>query len=134
MAGEVKLTNAKSKIKPRETSISFEERADEIFKNSEALKEQATKVASDFVKLFDNKIISENRKELHKEIEQKVFNDCITLALALNTDETQPEGYGNVAWQILLAKMLLRQHYRINDLEYQIVKLQEFNKLQEKLK
>ena len=106
----------------------------DLFKNSEALKEQATKVASDFVKLFDNKIISDNRKELHKEIEQKVINDCITLALALNTDETQPEGYGNVAWQILLAKILLKQHYRINDLEYQVVKLQEFHKSQEKLK
>ena len=119
MAGKVKLTNVKSKIKPKETSVSFEERADEIFKNSEALKEQATKVASDFVKLFENKIVSENRKELHQEVERKVFNDCISLALALNTDETQPEGYGNVAWQILLAKMLLKQHYRINDLEYQ---------------
>ena len=121
----VKLTNKKSPEKQRASSREeFEKNANQFMENKQEQIKIAIELAKQFKEILQDKTLVENKGPISKEIEKDVISKLIALAMVINQDESQPEGYGSVAIIQLLLKMMLSQRDAYNELDFKVSRLE----------
>lgn len=117
----VKLKSDRSTIPHplKETpSEAFDKRVNDSVNNNERIKTEAWELSSKFVKILQDTTLPENRGPIQKDHEKNIINKLISIAIDLNTDETQKEGIGSVGLATLLFNCVLKQRDIINQLRY----------------
>lgn len=117
----VKLKNDRSTIpkSPKETpKEAFDAAVKSAVDKNDKVKYDAWELSSKFVKILQDTTLSENRGPVQKDYERDVINKLISIAIDLNTDETQKEGIGSVGLITLLFNCVLKQRDVVNQLRY----------------
>lgn len=107
----------------------FDERADATIKHVTEKGDHAVNVISRFLKMTEDRTLSENRGGIANDVEREIRQELIQLALDMNNDETEEDnGKGSVVVLSVVTKILLVFRDRLNRLEY------ENNQLKNELK
>ncbi len=110
--------------KKKPSSQEFTEQVKGLEGKSASYKAKAAQLASDFVKILDDKTLPQNKNVFAKEIEKETIANMIQLATEINSDQYEQEGMGSLGWIVLLLKISLSQRDKINLLEYSLSELQ----------
>lgn len=123
----LKINNNKSSIEAPSTEIAdnFKQKAAETFNKIESYKQRMWELSGRFKSILEDKTLPENKTILSKNLDKEILEKLITLASEMNTDQTQPEGFGSATIEMLLMKMLLLQNDKINTLSYQLSQLEK---------
>ena len=122
----VKLTNKKTPEKEDAHSReNFEKAADNFIKNKQEQIKNALELAKQYKELLLDKTLISNKSPITKDIEKEIISNLVALAMVINQDESQPEGYGSVAIIQLLLKMLLVQRDAYNELDFKVSRLEK---------
>lgn len=124
----LKITNQNSSIPepPKQSpKEAFDEKATVAAKRMNDYKTRTWELSGQFKQLVQDRTLQENKSPISKDIETELLNKLVVLALEIDADESQPEGFGSTALCMLLMKMLLLQRDMLNTLAYAIDKLEK---------
>ena len=93
--------------------------------NTKKLAEQVKLASDNYIKLVSKKTTSENKTTDQKELENRVINELITLAVKINEDPSQPLAAGAIGLNSLLLRVILHQRDVNNDLAYNCFKMKQ---------
>jgi hypothetical protein len=118
----------KNKNQSQKRTSTLEEDINVLLKNKQETHMKIAELSSVFMSFVRDKTIPENKSSSDDIHEKEVVNSLIKLCLALNSDQTEPEGIGSIGLGSLLIHALLEQRNIINGLRYKIHKLESENK------
>jgi len=122
----LKISNESSMFAPPEKpEESFDEKAKKVISKVEGRKADCAKLASQFVGILNDKILSVNKSPITKDIEKEVVGKLVALASEINSDESEDEGMGSMAVITLLMRSILIQRDKINELAYEVDKIKK---------
>jgi hypothetical protein len=99
----------------------FDDNADKTVKYHQEQSSRAVQVIQRYMKMTDDKTLSQNKGSIANDVEREIRQDLIQLALDLNNDEFEEDnGKGSVVVLSALTKVLLQYRDRINQLEFEI--------------
>ena len=116
----IKLDNKRSRFANKVGGEEFEKKATEHFENDEEIKKKAFQLSSQFVSFIKDKTLPENKGPIQKDLESDVARQIVDISLALNNDQTKPEGIGSAGCIMLLLRSVLIQRDIINELSYKV--------------
>lgn len=127
MARGLKIDNKNSKVPdPPANRLEFlDKAAKEAAARLDDYKKRSWDLGLKFKAMIEDRVLSENRSPLSRDLEQEVLNKLSALASEINADEVQPEGTGGVALSQLLMKMMLLQRDTINNQGFKIDQLEK---------
>jgi hypothetical protein len=108
-----------SKKQNKPTYSDFEKNINDIQKNDIQIKNEASKLSSEFNSLLTSTTLEENISPLKKDSELQVIQGLCKTAMSLNADTSKPEGIGSVGIINLILRALLKQRNIINSLNYE---------------
>lgn len=124
----LKLTGDKSryaqKSTPNPTTEDFENAVAGMKNDEIEIKNRIADASTKYRSLLRDRTVSENKSPLKQSLEKEVIKELSDLGLVLNNDQQRPEGIGSIGLCNLLMQMNLQQRDQINDLSYEVVKLQ----------
>jgi hypothetical protein len=124
----LKINNQNSSIpeppKQSEKEV-FDEKATVAAKNMEAYKVRTFELSTQLKHILQDRTLTDNKSPISKDIETETLNKLVVLALEIDADESQPEGFGSTALGMLSMKMLLLQRDTINSMAYAIEQLEK---------
>jgi hypothetical protein len=103
----------------------FDEQATEAAKRMNAYKVRTFELSGQFKQIIQDRTLAENKSPISKDIENETLNKLVVLALEIDADQSQPEGFGSTALGMLTMKMLLLQRDTINAMAYTIEQLEK---------
>jgi hypothetical protein len=130
MNSGLKIKNKNQTLKSSPSSL--EEDAYKLVKNKNEINVKIAELSAKYMSFVRDKTITDNKSANDTSNEKAVINNLINLCLALNADETEPEGIGSIGLCSLLSHAILEQRNIINDLKYEIHKLKLDNKANKK--
>jgi len=130
MNSGLKIKNKNQTLKSNPSSL--EEDAYKLVKNKNEIHIRIAELSAKYMSFIRDKTITDNKSANDISNEKSIINNLINLCLALNADETEPEGIGSIGLCSLLSHALLEQRNIINDLKYEIHKLKNENKINKK--
>jgi hypothetical protein len=99
----------------------FDDNADKTVKYHQEQSSHAVQVIQRYMKMTEDKTLSQNKGSIANDVEREIRQDLIQLALDLNNDEFEEDnGKGSVVVLSALTKVLLQYRDRINQLEFEI--------------
>lgn len=107
-----------------EQKAAFEQKANEVFENTETYKQQIWDLSIKYKSFIESKVLPENRGPINLSLEKEVIDKLVALATRMNEDETQEVGIGSTALCMLLMKCMLLQRDYINVLSYKLMQLE----------
>jgi len=122
----LKINNQHSSIPipPKQTQKEiFDMQATEASKKIEGYKARTWELSGRFKEILQDQTLAANKTLISKDVEIEILNKIIVLALEMDSDETQPEGFGSTALCMLLMKMLLLQRDTINNIAFKLDQL-----------
>jgi hypothetical protein len=130
----VKLKNKSAEIREQEKrereayKARFEENAEKTVKYHENQGNHAVQVIHRYMKMTEDKTLSQNKGSIANDVEREIRQELIQLALDLNNDEFEEDnGKGSVVVLSAVTKVLLQYRDRINQLEFEIHQLKRAN-------
>jgi hypothetical protein len=124
----LKINNQNSSIPepPKQTEKQvFDEKATEAAKRMEVYKNRTFELSGHLKQIMQDRTLIENKSPISKDIETETLNKLVILALEIDADQSQPEGFGSTALGMLTMKMLLLQRDAINAMAYAIEQLEK---------
>jgi len=103
----------------------FDAKATVAAKNMEAYKVRTFELSTQLKHILQDRTLTDNKSPISKDIETETLNKLVVLALEIDADESQPEGFGSTALGMLTMKMLLLQRDTINSMAYAIEQLEK---------
>jgi hypothetical protein len=103
----------------------FDAKATVAAKNMEAYKVRTFELSTQLKHILQDRTLTDNKSPISKDIETETLNKMVVLALEIDADESQPEGFGSTALGMLTMKMLLLQRDTINSMAYAIEQLEK---------
>jgi hypothetical protein len=107
------------------TEQQFQQQVAQMEAANSLLKQQAIEMAEKFRNLIKDKTLDKNKNSFMRDYEKEVIGQMISWSEAANSDETEPEGAGNLGLISLLIRTCFYQRDRINELEYTISKIDQ---------
>ena len=101
------------------------EKATEAAKRMEVYKNRTFELSGHLKQIMQDRTLIENKSPISKDIETETLNKLVILALEIDADQSQPEGFGSTALGMLTMKMLLLQRDTINAMAYAIEQLEK---------
>jgi hypothetical protein len=128
-----KLDSGKSRFQPRgpkPSTADFEKEVGKAIEDSDELKKQARELSDRFMAMMKDKTLPDNKGLIGRDLEIETILNISKFALALNSDEMQPEGIGAIGVCQILMNAVLNLRDQVNELSYEIYNLKK--QLQEK--
>jgi len=125
----VKLNNDNSTVKVNAPPINMRETIARIVDNDEELKKWAFTLTSRLLGTIKDKTLDENKDAAIRDKERQVFSEFAEFARVINSDPNKEDCYGTLSYVNALSRCILMQRDRINELEYETVKLQKVVKV-----
>ena len=117
----VKISGKKSKFSSKKVDKEeFERRAAVTYENDQEVKNKAFKLSSQFMTMLKDKTLGENKSPIQKDLEGDISRQIVEIAMALNNDESKPEGIGSAGSCMLLFRCVLVQRDVINELSWKV--------------
>lgn len=129
--GNDKGVKLKNKQQPLPPKVEFEQRAQEFITDKQARNKAVLLLVQEFLTLMRDRTLSQNKSVMAKEIEQQTVAKLANAALAINEDESEPQGMGSMALINLLFKIVLAQRDKLNELEYDMAQLKKLSRTQQ---
>lgn len=123
----LKINNKKSNISVPAPSKeeALEKAAAETVSKMNEYKKRSWDLGAKFKSIMENDVLLENKTILLKNLESDILTQLSQLATEINNDVSIPEdSVGSVALIQLIMKMLIFQKDKINQLKFQIEKLE----------
>lgn len=111
-------------IPKQSNAAAFDEQAKAAFNKLEDFKARSYELGTRFKSLIEDRTLGVNKTQIQKELESEVLAKLVALSHDLNNDEVQVEGAGSTALCQLIMKLMLVQRDTINNLAFQLEKLQ----------
>lgn len=123
----LKIDNSQSSIKTtlENDPKSFDQKATEVYNKIQAYKERVWDLSGKFKAIIEDQTLSINKTSITKDLEKEIIDKLVALASEMEADETQPIGLGPIALSVLIMKMLIIQRDKINDLSFQLSKIEK---------
>lgn len=122
----LKISNKKSAVGGvAHAKAEFEQAAQQYMDKKQELIKQTLEIGKQFFALLNDKTLNLNKSPINKDIEKETISKIVALALVINQDEAQPEGYGSVAIINLLLKSNFLLRDRVNELDFELAKLKK---------
>jgi hypothetical protein len=106
-------------------AAALDEKAKSAVERLDDFKSRSYELGSRFKGLMEDKTLGVNKTQIQRELEAEVLSKLVALSHDINNDEMQPEGAGSTALCQLIMKMMLVQRDTMNNLAYQVEKLQK---------
>lgn len=110
-------------IPKKPSKVDFERKAHEVNDRLNSYADRSAELIPLFVKLLDNKELSENKSVMVGDIEKEIIGKLMQLGIDMNEDEYEKEGSGSIGLNVLLMRCLLIQRDKINELDYGMAQL-----------
>jgi hypothetical protein len=129
MSKGLKINNNNSSVaEPKKNNAdALNEVAQGVKLKLDEYKQRTWDLSNKFKALVEDRFLIENKSPIAKDLEKEVLDGLVLLASEMNADEYQPEGFGNIAINYMLMKMILLQRDRLNALEHKVEKLTKPN-------
>jgi hypothetical protein len=125
----LKINNSKSSVitpkSDKEEEIAFERSAKEELEKQEEYKSRWHELGPRFRSIIENRVLSQNKSLITKDLEQEALNKIILLVNEMNTDINQPDAYGATSLLMLIMKMMIVQRDTINNLSFKIEQMEK---------
>lgn len=122
----LKIDNSKSSVQAAPALPNINENVNKILANEDEQKKIALNLTRSFLTILKDKTLDANKDTKIREEERKIIVEFANFARLLNADQNKEEGYGTLTYVQALSRFMLLQRDRINELEYEIVKLRKF--------
>lgn len=120
-----KLDNKKSTVKQAPPLPNIRENANKIMANDEEQKKIAFNLTTRLLSLIKDKTLDENKDLNIREEEKQVLSEYANFSRLINADPNKEDGLGTLSYVTALARCLLLQRDRINELEYKVIQLEK---------
>jgi hypothetical protein len=115
----VKLDNSASTVRPNlPPPDNFRENIQKILTEEEEQKRVGFELTQKFFGLVKDKILDETKDTRYREYEKSTIRDLIDFARLINSDQNQEENIGTMSFVLALARAILMQRDRINQIDY----------------
>lgn len=121
----LKFNNEKSNVQSTQQTPSIKDNVQKILSNEEEQMKIAMVLTRNLMAMMKDKTLDINKDLVAREDEKKVLAEYANFARLINTDPTKEDCYGTLAFVNAIARCLLLQRDRINELEYEVVKLRK---------
>ena len=120
----LKINNEKSDVKLKNPLPNIKKMAEELLQNENLQMKISVELTSRFLTTLKNKTLDENKNTEEREEEKRIVSEYAAFAKIINADPNQQDdGVGTLSLVVALARCFFIQRDRINELEYEIVKL-----------
>jgi len=118
----VKLDNSKSSVPENPPKLEdFRTKVNEILSHEEEQKKVAFELTKKFLGLFKDKTLDEQKNPKDRDAEKNIIRDLVDFARIINSDSNQEEDLGTISFLITLARALISERDRANEIEYALV-------------
>jgi len=130
----LKLDASRSRFtKNKEVKKEFQQQATEVHQRLEGHLREAYELGLEFTNLIADTRVSENIGPYDRSFEKENIRKLIQYAITVNIDPQEQEGMGSVSCIILLLKTMFKMRDRINEMSYDMHKLERRINALEKL-
>ena len=121
----LKINNEHSSVKVAPALPNVRENINKILASEEEQKKTVFTLTTKLLSIIKDKVLDENKDPSARDEERRVFSEFANFATIINSIETYDEGYGTLSYVSAIARCILLQRDRINELEYETVKLRK---------
>ena len=123
----LKIDNSNSSVQVAPPLPNINENVNKILASEDEQKKIAFNLTRSFLTILKDKTLDANKDPKAREDERKIISEFANFARLLNADPNkQEEGYGTLTYVNALSRFMILQRDRINELEYEVVKLRKF--------
>ena len=121
----LKINNDNSSVKVEPPLPNVKENINKILASEDEQKKIVFTLTTKLLSIIKDRTLDENKDQNTRDNEKKVFSEYANFAMVINSSENYEEGYGTLSYISALSRCILLQRDRINELEYETVKLRK---------
>jgi hypothetical protein len=121
----VKINNDRSSVKQNNPLPKIAEMAQKLVNNENEQKQMLTDFTSRFISSLKDKTLDENKSPTEREEEKRLIFELGNLCKIINDEPQYSQDMGTLAYVNMIARLLLVQRDRINELEFELKKVKK---------